>query len=126
MLLYDIYLFCILVIWPHDEKKKKKKKIPINLDDLDAQSSPAPAETKKVEDLPEVADKEKQTKAEKIAIADDMDLDDFSNLKKKKKKKRGQPLFDMDALGDSLPVSLAMLLVSNIFVVWDLWCWKLA
>jgi len=84
-------------------KKKKKKKVPINLDDLDD----APEQTQsngvieKDEIIKEEAEKETQVKSEKMA--DDLDLDDFSNFKKKKKKKKGAPLLDMDAVGDALP-----------------------
>lgn len=86
-------------------KKKKKKKTPINLEDLDAMSesgSVPQAEPKKEETPLDSVEKEKSTKSEKSAvIADDLDLDDFSNLKKKKKKKRAA--LDMDAVADALP-----------------------
>lgn len=86
-------------------KKKKKKKAPIKFEDLDGMSEPAvaPQTELKKEDTPlETVEKEKTSKSEKITvIADDLDLDDFSNLKKKKKKKR-TPL-DMDSVGDALP-----------------------
>lgn len=86
-------------------KKKKKKKAPINLDKLDAVSNDSPSQpVAKTEEAPPVTvqapvEKEKSSKP----LADDMDLDDFSNLKKKKKKKRTQPLLDMDGLNDALP-----------------------
>lgn len=88
-------------------KKKKKKKAPINLDELDSSEPSQPqAETKKEEPtaIIENIEKDKQSKSEKSAMADDLDLDDFSNLKKKKKKKRGgAALLDMDSVGDALP-----------------------
>jgi len=85
-------------------KKKKKKKVPINLDDLDDAPEPPPQTNGIIEEKDTVKDdieKEPTAKAEKIA--DDLDLDDFSNFKKKKKKKKGAPLLDMDAVGDALP-----------------------
>jgi len=88
-------------------KKKKKKKTPINLDDLDAMSNetaappPPPAEEVSqaaVQVSAPAIEKEKLSKP----MADDIDLDDFSNLKKKKKKKRAQPL-DLEGLSEALP-----------------------
>ena len=84
-------------------KKKKKKKGPINLDDLDAIPEPVVQTNGLIEEkevIKDDSDKDLQLKSEKIA--DDMDLDDFSNLKKKKKKKKGTPMLDMDTVGDAL------------------------
>lgn len=84
--------------------KKKKKKRAVNLDELDAMSNDSAAPPPKIEETPvpttqPPVEKEKSSKP----IADDMDLDDFSNFKKKKKKKRGQALLDMDGLNEALP-----------------------
>lgn len=84
--------------------KKKKKKRAVNLDELDAMSNDSATPAPKIEETPAPTtqppvEKEKSSKP----IADDMDLDDFSNFKKKKKKKRGQALLDMDGLNEALP-----------------------
>jgi len=85
-------------------KKKKKKKVPINLDDLDDTPEPAPQTNGIIEEKDSAKDDtEKEPTAKSEKIADDLDLDDFSNFKKKKKKKKGAPLLDMDAVGDALP-----------------------
>jgi len=85
-------------------KKKKKKKVPINLDDLDDAPEPAPQTNGIIEEKDSAKDDtEKEPTAKSEKIADDLDLDDFSNFKKKKKKKKGAPLLDMDAVGDALP-----------------------
>ena len=100
-------------------KKKKKKKAPINLDKLDAVSNDSPSQpAAKTEEAPPVTlqapvEKEKSSKP----LADDMDLDDFSNLKKKKKKKRTQPLLDMDGLNDALQVSHILLILTKLFLI---------
>lgn len=85
-------------------KKKKKKKVPINLDELDDTPEPAPQTNGIIEEKDSAKDDtEKEPTAKSEKIADDLDLDDFSNFKKKKKKKKGAPLLDMDAVGDALP-----------------------
>lgn len=80
-------------------KKKKKKKVQIE-DLMDTAPAPEP-ESKPVEEPDKEVEKEKEK--EKVdKLADDLDLDDFSNLKKKKKKKRA-PALDMDSLNEALP-----------------------
>lgn len=80
-------------------KKKKKKKVQIE-DLMDTAPAPEP-ESKPVEEP--VKEEEKEKEKEKVdKLADDLDLDDFSNLKKKKKKKRA-PALDMDSLNEALP-----------------------
>jgi len=81
-------------------KKKKKKKV-INLDDIEEpkkvpESKPAD-EPKAVEEVQE------KVKEKSVKVADDFDLDDFSNLKKKKKKKVKKEPLDLDALAETLP-----------------------
>jgi len=67
-------------------KKKKKKKTPLNLDDPEAASEPqtASADNHSEETTNNNVEKEKKDKSN---IPDDLDLADFSSMKKKKKKK---------------------------------------
>ena len=92
-------------------KKKKKKKVQIE-DLMDTAPAPEP-ESKPVEEPVKEVEKEKEK--EKVdKLADDLDLDDFSNLKKKKKKKRA-PALDMDSLNEALPVSKGYVSYLSIF-----------
>ncbi|XP_013383753.1 eukaryotic translation initiation factor 2 subunit 2 [Lingula anatina] len=79
---------------PSLKKKKKKKKTPF---DMEAAMSGETAEP-----APEEETKEEEETEEKEAVDDeDLNLDDFTNMKKKKKKKK-KPL-DMDELSEALP-----------------------
>lgn len=82
-------------------KKKKKKKV-INLDEFD---EPAAVQaTEPEEKTPSEQEVEKEVVKEKSKVViDDLDMDDFSNLRKKKKKKVKKEALDLDGLGESLP-----------------------
>jgi len=88
-------------------KKKKKKKAPINLDDLDdAPTEPAPQSNGMIEEkeiIKEDSEKDIQVKTERI-IDEFIDLEDFSNLKKKKKKRKDPkgPALDLDSVTDAI------------------------
>merc|ERR1712048_841272 len=69
--------------------KKKKKKKTINLEELDAMNESAPSQTEN-----QTTETSNNNVAKEKKIDDDLDLADFSNMKKKKKKKK--PL-DLDA-----------------------------
>jgi len=88
-------------------KKKKKKKAPINLDDLDdAPAEPAPQTNGMIEEkeiIKDDSEKDIQAKPERI-IDEFIDLEDFSNLKKKKKKRKDPkgPVLDLDSVTDAI------------------------
>jgi len=84
-----------------DPTMKKKKKKKVQIEDL-MDTAPAIDQESKPADEP-VKEVEKEKEKEKVdKLTDDLDLDDFSNLKKKKKKKRA-PALDMDSLNEALP-----------------------